>query len=199
MRKPGQARNHRTFTGESRIAWACQAQRLRGHAGISLWRLARRCSTREKEGDRRAFEVRSAQTLAENGPPPRPLSGDGVRDRWVFRTLPPDYQPNGALPAFALSVDADESRNTESAASWADLRATEIYALGAFVGDLLTGQVRWCDHAHAHTVPDCEIVVFYTHCYRCRKAVYVHSASAIRSPRVVWKSASPPTSASNSA
>ncbi len=161
---------------KAEIAWACQAH---GYA-VTLeypygdWRAD---VYAEKDGDRRAFEVQwSAQTLAETERRHVRYQRDGVRDCWFFRTLPPDYQPKGTLPAFALSVDANERTGIQlSRQLGADLRTTEIYALGTFVGDLLTNRVRWCDHAHAHTMPDCEIVVFYTHCYRCKKAVYVYS------------------------
>ncbi|MBK8030947.1 MAG: hypothetical protein IPK17_15970 [Chloroflexi bacterium] len=79
----------------------------------------------------------------------------------------------------------------------ADLRTTETYALGAFVGDLLTGRCAGATMHTLHLVPTARSSSSYNSPLPLQESGLRHSVGN-PPPRVVWKSASPPTSASNS-
>jgi len=160
---------------KAEIAWACQAlgYQVTLEHPYDDWRAD---VYAEKDGDQRAFEVQwSAQTLAETERRHARYQRDGVRDCWFFRTLPPEIQPNGDLPAFQLTVAADESTGVQFQRQFSGaLGASEIYPLRDFVSDLLLERVRFCTHAQAPAAREFEMIVFYTHCYRCKKPVYLY-------------------------
>lgn len=121
-----------------------------------------------------AFEVQwSFLKLRETLERQRRYARDGVRGCWFFRTPPaPLVRADGTLdarrdlPLFQLRVNADMTFNVELNG--------RMHPLGAFVGALLGGGVRFCETARA-PLARARLVFVKVPCPRCNRLSPVYA------------------------